>query len=58
MVAKATKFEGAGNTWKAEWSATGKDAQPVQVEFTFREGPILKRDWLGNMLRCESQVAQ
>jgi hypothetical protein len=46
--------------WKATWAVAGrvKDAKPVQVDFQFREGPILQKDWMGGMLRCEPQVAQ
>ncbi len=55
LVAQAARFDGAGH---AEWNATGKDAQPVVVEFDAPGGmPVLKRGWLGGMT-CVAQVTQ
>ncbi len=55
LVAQAAKFDGVGH---AEWSATGKDAVPVVVEFDAPSGlPVLKRGWLGGMT-CVAQVTQ
>jgi type VI secretion system protein ImpL len=55
MVAKATKGEGDGGSYRAEWG-TGGNA--VAVEFGFPEGmPVLKRGWLGGM-SCAPQVTR
>ena len=55
LVSQASRFEGVG---RAEWSATGKDAVPVIVEFDAPGGlPVLKRGWLGGMT-CVAQVTQ
>lgn len=54
LVAGATKVEGG----RGEWSATGKNAQPVGVQFTIESGaPIFQRGWLGNMT-CAAQVTR
>jgi type VI secretion system protein ImpL len=54
LVASATKVEGG----RAEWSTTGKGAQPVAVAFTIESGaPVFQRGWLGNMT-CASQVTR
>jgi type VI secretion system protein ImpL len=54
LVAAATKVEGG----RGEWSATGKNAQPVGVQFTIESGaPIFQRGWLGNMT-CAAQVTR
>ncbi len=54
LVANAAKVDGS----RAEWSATGKDAQPVAVLFTPESGaPVFQRGWLGNMT-CVPQVTR
>ena len=54
LVAGATKVEGG----RAEWSTTGKGAQPVAVVFTIESGaPVFQRGWLGNMT-CAAQVTR
>ena len=54
LVAGATKVEGG----RAEWSTTGKGAQPVAVTFTIESGaPVFQRGWLGNMT-CAAQVTR
>ncbi|GJG86570.1 hypothetical protein tb265_17510 [Gemmatimonadetes bacterium T265] len=56
VVAQATKWEGGGGTWRAEWNAGGQG--PVAVEFTFANGaPVLQRGWLGGMA-CAAQVTR
>jgi type VI secretion system protein ImpL len=58
LVAQAAKAEGSGGALRAEWSATGKGASPVAVEFSFESGvPVLRRGWLGGMA-CVPQVTR
>jgi len=59
LVSRASKAEpSGGGSLRAEWNATGKDAQPVAVEFTVESGaPVLQRGWLGGM-SCAAQVTR
>ncbi|GLC25002.1 ImcF-related family protein [Roseisolibacter agri] len=55
LVAQATKAEGDGGGYRAEW---GSGDGAVAVEFGFPEGmPVLKRGWLGGM-SCAPQVTR
>lgn len=58
LVAQSDKVDEAGGSLRAEWNATGKDASPVSVVFSFESGaPIFQRGWLGGM-SCVSQVTR
>jgi type VI secretion system protein ImpL len=58
VAQSASATPGGGGALRAEWNATGKDAQPVTVEFNVESGaPVLQRGWLGSM-SCASQVTR
>lgn len=58
LVAQSARVDGSGGSLRAEWSATGKEASPVSVEFNVESGaPVFQRGWLGGM-SCASQVTR
>jgi len=57
LVAQASRFEGGGGAWRAEWSG-GRGLAPGSLELTFASGlPVLRRGWLGDMA-CAAQVTR